>query len=229
MALPSLDFATDAFMTDARKRMVDSQLRPNKVSEPRLVDAMRHLPRERFLPASLAALAYADQNVPLGGGRVMPQPMVLARLVQAAAPVAGEKALVVGAGTGYSAALLAALGCEVVALEEDAALLETARSALAAAAPAVTLVAGPLTAGWPGGGPYDLILIDGAVPGIPAVLAAQLKPGTGRLMAIVANGDGRTSQGTRADPTPAGVSTRPLFDCPCPLLPGFAPAPAFQF
>ena len=135
----------DDFMNDALKRMVDSQLRPNKVTDPRILDAMRRLRRDQFLPASLRAQACSDQNVPLAPGRVLAQPMVLARLVQAAEPVAGETALVVGAGTGYAAALLAALGCQVTALEEAGALADLAKTALAAQAPSVTLVTGPLT------------------------------------------------------------------------------------
>src|SRR6185312_12165129 len=92
----------DTFLTDARNRMVDSQIRPNRVSDTRILDAMRTLPRERFLPESQLALAYADQNVPLGGGRVLLQPLALARLVQAAAPLAGDKVLVIAGGSGYS-------------------------------------------------------------------------------------------------------------------------------
>ena len=121
--------------------MVDSQIRPNKVSDPRVLAAMRHIPRERFLPSRLAVLAYADEDVPLGNGRALMEPMVLARLVQLAAPTAGEKALVVAAGTGYGSALLAACGAQVTALEEDEALLAIAGPALADIAPAVALAA----------------------------------------------------------------------------------------
>jgi protein-L-isoaspartate(D-aspartate) O-methyltransferase len=218
----------DAYLDDARKRMVDSQLRPNKVSDPRILNAMRHLPRERFLPAALLARAYADENVPLGGGRVLLQPMVLARLIQAAAPLKGEKALVAGAGTGYSAALLAALGCEVTALEEPGALLNDAKPALAAVAPSVVLVSGPLLSGWAAGAPYDLILIDGGVPEVPATLTSQLNRETGRLLTIVRD-SGHTGYAVQAEPTPSGFSVRALFDCICPIAPSFAAAPAFAF
>jgi protein-L-isoaspartate(D-aspartate) O-methyltransferase len=218
----------DHFLIDARNRMVDSQIRPNKVSDPRILDAMRHLPRERFLPPSLLALAYSDQNVLLGSGRVLLQPMMLARLVQTALPMKGEKVLVAAAGTGYSAALLAALGCSVTALEEPGALADHAKSVLAAVAPSVTLVTGPLAAGWAAGASYDLILIDGAVPDIPPVLAAQLDRQTGRLLTVLTP-DGRSSHAVRAEPTSAGVSVRTLFDCRCPVLPGFAAAPVFEF
>ena len=185
MAQAATNVAPDSFLIDARNRMVDSQVRPNKVSDPRILDAMRHLPRERFLPDALLAQAYADQNVPLGGGRVLLQPLALARLVQAAVPLAGEKVLVVAAGTGYSAAVFAALGCEVTALEEPGVLLDLAKTVLAAVAPSVKLVSGSLPAGWPAGAPYDIILIDGAVPEVPATVASQLNRETGRLLTII--------------------------------------------
>jgi protein-L-isoaspartate(D-aspartate) O-methyltransferase len=224
----------DSFLIDARNRMVDSQVRPNKVSDPRILDAMRQLPRERFLPDALLALAYADQNVPLGSGRVMLQPLALARLVQAAVPVPREKVLVVAAGTGYSAALFAAIGCDVTALEEPGTLLDLAKPVLAAVAPSVKLVGGSLPAGWPAGAPYDIILIDGAVPEVPTTVASQLNRETGRLFTIIppstaTSGVHRTGLAVQAEPTPAGVSQRALFDFLCPILPGFALAPAFEF
>jgi protein-L-isoaspartate(D-aspartate) O-methyltransferase len=189
---------------------------------------MRNLPRERFLPDAVRSLAYADQNVPLGGGRVLLQPMVLARLLQAAMPLSEETVLVVAAGTGYSAALLAAMGCNVTALEESAALLDRAKPVLAAVAPSVTLVTGALASGWPAAAPYDLILVDGAVPEVSALLASQLNRDGGRLVTIIRESE-HSGHAVQAEPTPAGVSVRALFDCQSPVLPGFATAPVFQF
>jgi len=124
MDLPTLDFAA------ARDHMVDGQIRPNKVTDPRIIRALRTLPRERFLPAGLRSLAYIDEDLPLPGGRTFVEPLVIARLIQLARVRSGERALVVGAGAGYGAAVLAACGAEVTALEEDAGLLDLARQVL---------------------------------------------------------------------------------------------------
>jgi protein-L-isoaspartate(D-aspartate) O-methyltransferase len=189
---------------------------------------MRRLKRERFLPPHLAPLAYADEDVPLGGGRYLMEPMVLARLIQLAAVIGGERVLVVGAGAGYGAAVLAACGGRVTALEEDPALLALAGAALAEAAPGVTLVAGKLEAGYPAGAPYDIIMIEGAVDRIPASLAGQLRVEGGRLVGVIC-GAGRTNQVVLAEATPAGLRAQPVFDCATPPLPMLRPAPAFQF
>ncbi len=226
----TIDAATlEAFdFADARTRMVDSQVRPNKVIDPRILVAMRRIRRERFLPAALAARAYCDEDVPLGNGRVLTEPMVIARLIQLAAPVAGENVLVVAAGSGYGAAVLADCGVRVTALEEDPALLALARSSLAAEAPGVTLVSGKLVAGWPEQAPYDLILIDGAVRDIPPAIAAQLRPGTGRLV-TVRRTESHVGQAVLAEASVAGLRAQPAFDCATPLIPALLPAPVFVF
>jgi protein-L-isoaspartate(D-aspartate) O-methyltransferase len=213
---------------DARNCMVDSQIRPNRVADPRILSAMRRLPRERFLPANVWPLAYADQDVPLGNGRFMQEPMVLARLLQAANLRDKERVLVVGAGTGYGAAVLAACGCRVTALEEDPALLAIARSVLPIEAPEVTLVSGPLADGWPANGPYDLILIEGAVPQIAPALAAQTHQETGRILAAI-HREGGITQAVIAEATAFGVGISPLFDCATPPIPSLRNAPIFAF
>jgi hypothetical protein len=111
MASTTLPFAV------ARQFMVDSQLRPNKVSNASLLEAMRQVPRETFLPPPLWSVAYADQDVRLGGGRVLIAPLAFARLAQLLDPVPGERVLVVGSGTGYGAAVLATCGARVTALD----------------------------------------------------------------------------------------------------------------
>lgn len=213
---------------DARKCMVDSQIRPNRVTDPRILAAMRRLPRERFLPVQVQALAYADEDVPLGNGRFMMEPMVLAKLLQSARLQGNERVLVIGAGTGYSAALLAVCGCRVTALEDDAALLSIAQTVLPIEAPNVTVVSGPLAAGWPAHAPYDLILIDGAVPAIPAALAAQLHRETGRILAPVC-GVGRVTQAVQADTNNGALGISTLFDCGTPPIPSMREAAVFAF
>ncbi len=212
----------------ARDCMVDSQVRPNKVYDPRILAAMRRIPRERFLPADKLAFAYVDEDVKLPGGRVLMEPMVIARLLQASAVVSGERTLVVAAGTGYGAALLAACGASVIALEDDPALLAIARPALAEWAPGVTLVSGPLDAGWPDGAPYDLILVDGAAARFPPALAQQLRPRAGRLAGVLRDGPG-PAHAVLAEATPAGLRPQPLFDCAVPMIPALAKAPGFVF
>jgi len=213
---------------DPRNRMVDSQIRPNKVTDPRILTAMRTIPRERFLPPALAPLAYADKDVPLGDGRVLMEPMLTARLIQLIAPVAGERALVVAAGVGYGAAVLAACGVRVIALEENDTLLAVARTALAAISPGVNLVTGKLAAGWPMDAPYDIVLIEGAVAAPPAAIVAQLRQETGRLVTVIRGAAG-PGHAVRGEATQAGMQLRPEFDCATPPIPALLPAPAFTF
>lgn len=221
--------STPDLFADARNYMVDSQLRPNKVTDGRIIGAMRRLPRERFLPPGLWHLAYVDEDVPLGNGRVLMEPMVLARLIQLAVPMPGERALVVAAGTGYGAAVLASCGLRVTALEEDRRLAELARATLGAVAPEITVVSGPLAAGWSAGAPYDVILIEGAVHEIPGAISEQLRADGGRLVAVLRENGERTSAAVLAERTPAGLRAQPMFDCATPDLPSLRPAPVFEF
>jgi len=211
----------------ARMMMVDSQVRPNKVTDPAIIAAMRTLPREDFLPPSLAARAYADESIRLGDDRVMLEPMVTARMVQLAAIAAGENVLVAASGGGYAAALIARLGAVVTALEESASLAAIAAVALARHAPSVSLVSGPIGEGWPNSAPYDLILVDGAVEDVPTAYAAQLRP-DGRIVMVRAVSAklghamiGRLSQGV--------LSFTAAFDCAASPLPMLRRKPAFVF
>jgi protein-L-isoaspartate(D-aspartate) O-methyltransferase len=216
------------FNAAARRNMVDSQVRPNKVTDPRILNAMLSVPRHEFVPANRQALAHADEDVPLGDGRVLLEPMVIARLLQAAGPVTGERALVLAAGPGYGAALLAAIGCQVTAVEDDAGLAATLRDTLTRLAPGVATARGSVAQGWAAAAPYDLILIEGAVPAIPEALGAQLVQESGRLVTILRAPD-RPGYAIHAASTPHGLRARPLFDCDSPILPALRPTPAFQF
>ena len=217
----------DSSFAAARTHMVDSQVRPNKVTDPRIIAAMRALPREAFVPAGVAALAYADEDVPLGNGRVLLEPMVVARLVQLAAVEPGQKVLVIAAGTGYAAALLAACGAAVTAVEDDKSLLAIARTALAGIS-GVTLVEAPLAEGCAKSGPYDVVFLDGAAETMPDAWAAQVKPQGGRFVGIQANA-GRVSQAVSGALSGGRLALLPRFDCATPKLPGFRAAAGFVF
>src|SRR5260370_11127053 len=165
--------------------MVESQIRPNKVSDPAIIEAILAVPRERFVPASLRGIAYVDEDIPLGGGRYLMEPMVFGRLLQVAAIGRQDIVLDVGCGSGYASAVMARLARKVIALEEEPALAHgaAARFAELAISNAVP-VKGPLASGWPLLAPYDVILFNGAVAAIPPVIAGQLAKG-GRLVAVV--------------------------------------------
>ena len=228
---PTMPISAPTDYARARDNMVDGQVRPNKVVDPRIIQAMRRLPREQFVPPALASLAYADEDVPLPNGRALMEPMVIARLVQLLRVRSGERALVVASGAGYGAALLAACGATVTALEDDTGLLALARSLMPQWAPGVTLVEGPVAAGWPGGGPYDVILVEGAVQGLPEVLANQIKS-EGRVAAVIAEpggpGVGVLAEAVLVDGR-MHLSSQAFFDCATPMLPQLAPRFAFTF
>lgn len=217
---------SDQFFSEARVWMVEGQVRPNNIRDPRLIAAMRLLPREQFLPPECAGRAYFDDEVKLAHGRAMPSPLTIARLVQIALPRVGERALVVGAGTGYGAALVAACGAETWALEEDDELRAIAARALAAHAPGVHLAAGKLTEGLPSEAPFDLILIEGCIVRLPTQFGRQLQV-DGRLVTVLQErGLGRA---VIAQPNTNGFAHRALADCRAPLLASFQPAPDFVF
>ncbi len=212
----------------ARSHMLESQLRPNKVTGDRVLNAFASIRRELFVPEHLRPVAYIDEDLPLGGGRYLMEPMVAARLLQAAAIARTDTVLIVGAGTGYEAAVTAMLARNVLALEEDPELARQARAALVEHAIAsVTVVEGPLREGYRPRALYDVILFGGAVVETPPEIVAQLADG-GRLLFVVkpANAMGRAILMTR---TGGVLARRVIFDAATPVLPGFAPKPAFEF
>jgi protein-L-isoaspartate(D-aspartate) O-methyltransferase len=207
-----------------RRAMIASQLRTTGTNDPRVLAAMGGVARERFVPRERLPLAYADALVPLKPGRDMNPPMALGRLLTQAAPRAGEKALLVGAATGYAAAVLARLVGTLVAVEEDAELAAAAKTALAGTS--VRLVEGPLAKGWAKGAPYDLILIDGAVELVPDALVRQLRDGGRLAAAIVEQGVTRLAIGRKAG---EGFAMAAFADAEAALLPGFAKPRTFTF
>jgi protein-L-isoaspartate(D-aspartate) O-methyltransferase len=219
----------------ARHNMVESQIRPNRVTDDRIIAAMDRLPREAFVPAKLQGVAYVDEAVPLGGERYLMEPMVLARLIQSASPGDSDLALVIGCGSGYGAAVLSYTVSTVVAVESDPELARNAVETLAGLGiDTVTVIEADLRKGCPDQGPYDVIFFDGSVAEIPDAVSRQLAEG-GRMVSVV-TGDG-------PDPGPgpglgkamlmtrhAGVlSSLESFDAGTPALPGFGRQKTFVF
>ncbi len=213
---------------DSRFNMVENQLRPNKVTDERVIDAFTRIRRELFVPASLRGVAYVDDHLPLGQGRFLAQPMVVARLLQAAMVQPKDTALVVGAGVGYEAALLALLARGIVALEDNPDLARIGRSALVDHRIAsVSYIEAPLAPGHRQRAPYDLILFGGAVAAIPDEIGAQLAEG-GR-MAVVLRPHERVARATLIVRTGGVLAHRVIFDAATPLLPGFDAGRGFVF
>jgi protein-L-isoaspartate(D-aspartate) O-methyltransferase len=188
---------------------------------------MEAVPRELFVPPALLGQAYSDGDIALGPGRALLKPMVLAKLIQAANVGPGDHVLDVGCGTGYSSAVLSRLAGSVVALEQDTALAQRAREALAAAgAGQVTIVTGRLTAGFPAAAPYDVILLNGSTEIVPEALGRQLKP-TGRLACVF--GRAPACRATIFREIEGQLAGRAVFDAAAVVLPGFVAPPAFVF
>ena len=208
-----------------RAAMVSNQLRTNNVGDPRIIATMETVARERFVPVDRAALAYVDVPIPLGNDRALNAPLATARLITESRVKLGEKILLVGSATGYAAALLAQLGAIVTALEVDDALIATAKAALGKTV-GITLVSGPLNAGWRKGAPYDVIIVDGAIDMVPDAFAAQLAPGGRIVTGLVDKGVTRLAAGCKAG---QGVGLVSFADIEAVRLPGFAAPASFSF
>lgn len=222
-----IDFAT------ARRMMVDGQVRPNDVTDLRIIAAMLEVPRERFLPAPKTALAYLDLDIPILEApdgrprRRLLKPMLLAKMIQAAEIRDDDSVLDVGCATGYSCAVISSLARTVVALEEDATLALAAKENLyALGITTVSVETGPLTAGYPARAPFDVILLEGASEIEPQSLFPQLRDG-GRLVCVRGGAAGGKAVLYRR--AGGDVSGWPIFDATASVLPGFAAAPAFVF
>ncbi|HEY3911327.1 MAG TPA: protein-L-isoaspartate O-methyltransferase [Stellaceae bacterium] len=212
----------------ARTHMIESQLRPNKVTDERVLAAFAQLRRELFVPEHLRAVAYIDDDLPLGCGRYLMEPMVAARLLQAVSVERTDSALVVGAGAGYEAAVLGLLARAVVAIEEDERLARLARAALVDHRVAsVKVVEGPLAEGCRASAPYDVILFAGAAAEVPERIVAQLADG-GRLAAIIRT-EGSVGRAVLMSRAGTVIARRTIFDAATPVLPGLRQEPAFVF
>ena len=218
-------------MTDfavARHNMIEGQIRTNKVTDDALLEALEAMPRELFVPVERRSVAYIDEDIRLAGNRYMMEPMVLARLLQAAEPAKTDVALDVGCATGYATAVLARLTATTIGLESDAALTRQASETLARlAVDNAIVVQGKLAEGYAKHGPYDVILVNGAVTEFPAALIDQLAEG-GRLVGILRPGPG-PGAATLMLKRHGAAAQRALFEAATPYLPEFAPKPRFVF
>lgn len=218
-------------MTDfaaARLNMVEGQIRTNKVTDPALIDALSSLPREQFVPAERRSVAYMDEDLRIAGDRYLLEPMILARLLQEAEPTKTDVALDIGCATGYATAVLARLTATAIGLESDPALARQAGEALSRlAVDNGIVVEGPLAEGYAKHGPYDVILINGAVGDVPRPILDQLAEG-GRLVTIRRRGPAM-GEAVLYLKRHGAVAARPLFDAAAAYLPGFAPRQGFVF
>ena len=213
----------------ARRNMVENQIRTNHVSDPLVVSAMEEIPREAFLPKPIMDLAYTDEATPVAPGRFLLEPLVFARLLQAASVQSDDVVLDIGCGTGYASAVLSRMANTVVALESDAGLAGEATRILSELQfDTVAVVEGPLEAGYPKQAPYDVIFFGGSVAAIPDEILGQLGDG-GRLVAVIQDSaeTGQIGRGILVTRDGDRISRSVLFDLGAPFLPGFEPKSAF--
>jgi protein-L-isoaspartate(D-aspartate) O-methyltransferase len=216
-----------------RQKMVDGQLRTTDVTSASVLAAMGSVPREAFVDARRRELAYIDEDIEImaengnGAGRYIMEPSPFAKLLQLADIRAGDVVLDIGCGTGYSAAVLSRLASSVIALESDASLAERATGILGNLGfDNAVVVHGPLRAGYAAEGPYDVIVLEGAVGEIPPALFDQLRDG-GRLVAV--EGYGNAGVARLYVKVDGIVTGRRAFNAAIKPLPGFERAPAFVF
>lgn len=227
--MSSISKSTDDGFGARRASMVVSQIRTNNVTNEAVIEAIETVAREDFVPEHLRGIAYVDDDIALEGGRCVIEPRVLARMLQNVGPDAGSHALVVGAGTGYAAAVLSRLARTVVAEESVVAHAETAAGILEAQdITNVVIEQGPLLEAAAEHGPFDIIVFAGAIAHVPTNLVDFLEQG-GRAIAVVAKageGFGNTIVWTRFG---AHLGQRSVFDASIPALPEFDPPKSFSF
>jgi len=220
--MPMSDFAAQ------RLNMLESQLRPNLITDPDLLAAMGELPRELFLPKRLRGIAYVDEDIPLGGGRCLMEPLVLARLIQLAGVSKTESALDVACGPGYSTAVLSRLCHHVIGLESDHELvLEAGRRLRDLGIRNASVVEGPLAAVHGARAPYDVILLGGTVEEIPSSITDQLAE-NGRLVTVVRR-EGDVGHVTLVSKRAGTLVSRAGHDAATLPLAGFARPKQFVF
>jgi protein-L-isoaspartate(D-aspartate) O-methyltransferase len=211
----------------ARTAMVDCQVRPSDVTRYNIIDAMLAVPRENFVPGSARKIAYSGAEIELEDGRVILDPRVLGKMLDAAAIGSSDLVLNISATYGYTTALIARMCSAVIGLEKDASLAEHAARQLAEMEVVNAIIEnGPLTEGVPQHGPFDVIFIDGAIEVLPDAVIDQLKEGGKVITLKIEDGVGQCQIGIKS---PNGMAWRRVFDATSPLLPGFARKKAFEF
>ncbi|MDH3239957.1 MAG: protein-L-isoaspartate O-methyltransferase [Alphaproteobacteria bacterium] len=211
-----------------RRNMVECQLRTNKVTDEGVLAAMGRVPREVFTGPEYETIAYVDEDLPIGYGRYLMEPMVLARMLQAARIGADDVILDIGCGSGYSAAVCAQIGATVVAVESDPRLAADATRIMAELeADNVVVVVGTLKDGYQAQAPYDVIVFSGSVPEIPAAVQGQLSQG-GRLVAVLMEDEG-PGRAVVMERSGSRIETRTICDPSIPPLPGFEREKGFVF
>lgn len=205
--------------------MVDTQVRPSDVTKFPIIAAMLYVPRELYLPAGRREVAYVGENIDIGGGRVLLEPRTLAKMLDALDIRAGDVALDLGCGLGYSTAVIARLAEFVVAVEDDADLAAQAQRNLSEnGVDNAAVITGPLAAGAAKSAPYDVIILQGAAVQVPDAILAQLKDG-GRIGTVFAEGAlGVVRIGHKSD---GHVDWRFAFNAGAPVLSGFETAARF--
>jgi protein-L-isoaspartate(D-aspartate) O-methyltransferase len=219
----------DRQYAQARRQMVLSQLRPNKVIDEQVINAMEALPREQFVPQPYRGVAYMDEDVAVAPGRFLMEPMVLARLLQEAELQPQDIALVIGCATGYDVAVLAKIVNTAIGLESDTALAQQASQTLQSLGlDNVAVVEGPLKEGLAKQGPFNVILLAGAIPEISETLLNQLADG-GRLIGVVRPPEAPIGQAVIVKRAGNLFPQRVLFDAGTRPLPGFERPAGFVF
>ena len=208
---------------EQRQAMVDGQLRTNKVTDAKVIDTFLTFPREEFAPEGLRGSAYVDEDIDLGHGRVLMEPMVAARLLQAAEIAPGHSVLIVGAGNGSLAGLVANLGAEVVAQESVSSLASLGKDKQH---PAITWVEQDLST--LATGSFDRIITAGSIAAIPDSWAASLCEG-GQIFALISGQSGNDGYACAAHKSGDTLSSRQLFNASVPPLSEFLPTAQFEF
>lgn len=214
--------------TAARLNMVENQVRTNRITDPAVIGALSEVPREVFVPKPMRGFAYVDDDLDVGGGRFLIEPLILAKLLQAAAIKPTDVVLNIGDATGYATAVIAKLAQTVVALECDPEWCARATAGLTELGiDNAAIVQGALEQGYPAQAPYDVIVFSGAIDDVPAAICRQLADG-GRLVAVVESAAG-LGKGTLVVRVGDTFGRRVLFDAATPLLPGFESRTRFVF